>query len=145
MNGKSNPARRRYFEQRLLDAIFGKPKRHHMRVRIKDGTPMLGKSLCETCKSAGIARGQNGELVIHCNAEIFNHLRGNVPFKVSECSSFSQINSLDRYQMEAMAWNITARERGPKGFQVPAGEDRMEVIITKPKEKNDNRINWPDE
>jgi hypothetical protein len=47
--------------------------------------------------------------------------------------------------MEAIAWRIEARHRGPKGFEVPVGESDMEVIITKPKEKDANKVNWPDE
>jgi hypothetical protein len=130
-------------EDRLLDAIFNRRVKPKMRVRIKDGTPQSGKSLCMTCRDAGIVKGQNGELVIHCRADMFSHLRGNVPFRVYECTSYTQINSLDRYQMEAIAWKIEARHRGPRGFVVPAGESSMEVVITKPKERPDH-INWPD-
>ena len=137
---------RKSFEERLLDAIFGKVRRKiHMKVKIQDGTPEFGRSLCYTCKNASIVKGQNGELLVHCNAYVFEHLRNRVPFKVAECGAYLQINTPDRHEMEKIAWIVEARRRGKPGFQIPAGEDQMEVTITKPKKNNPNPIDWPDE
>jgi hypothetical protein len=116
-----------------------------MRVKVQDGTPEFGKSLCYTCKNAAIVKGQNGELVIHCNAYIFEHNRHVVPFKVAECNGYLQINVPDKHEMEKIAWIVEARRRGKPGFQVPEGEDQMEVVVTKPKKSSNNPISWPDD
>jgi hypothetical protein len=145
MNYKPEREKRPALEK-LLDAIFApRQPRRTMRVKIKDGTPEFGKSLCYTCKSAGIVKGQNGELIIHCNACMFEHCKNLVPFQVAECNAYTQLNVPDKWEMEKIAWTVEARKRGPKGFEVSAGEDEMEVVITKPKKKQGNDINWPDD
>jgi hypothetical protein len=64
---------------------------------------------------------------------------------VAECSAYGQINTLSKHEMRDIAWRIEARKRGPKGFEIPDGEDQMEVTITKPKQRNADDINWPDD
>lgn len=118
-----------------------------IQIKVKDGTPISGKSLCITCKHSGIVKGQNGEISVHCNSGVFEYRMGHVPWKVAECSKFMPSNMPYRHEMEEMAWKIEARKRGPKGFEIPAGESEMEIIITKPKHggNGDNPINWPEE
>ncbi len=55
-----------------------------MDVRVKNGTPLHGDSLCETCSRAHIARGFSEKLVV-CQA-VYPERR--VPFKIRDCTNY---------------------------------------------------------
>lgn len=105
-----------------------------LQIKISGATPKGGKPLCHSCKYAAIVSGQNCEELIFCDASgLFSQTKGLVTFKVSECSKYHPSNIPWLHEMQDMAWKIEARKRGPSGFKAPAGEDIMEVVITKPR------------
>lgn len=81
-----------------------------MGIHVKNGTPLHGPSLCETCSNAHIERGYraNEELTL-CGA---NYPMHGVRFPVRECTSYVDKNRQDLCQMEKMAWILAPR--GPK-------------------------------
>lgn len=103
-------------------------------IKINGGTPKHGKSLCHTCKNASIVKGQNLEELIICQANMFVPSKGRVTFRVAECSAYHPTNMPWLHEMEAMAWMIEARKRGPVGF---SEGQAMEIIITPPDGKRD--------
>ena len=104
-------------------------------------TPISGASLCRTCKQATFVEGQNKEEFVSCAAGIFP--KGIVPFKVASCGDYHPSNMPWLHEMEQMAWIIEARKRGQKGFDLPEGEDKMELVITKPKDHRNDGIRTP--
>jgi hypothetical protein len=102
-----------------------------MSFNVKNGTPMHGPSLCETCDRAHIVRGyRESELLVVCRATYEPERL--VPFPVRECSSYVNKNAFTLYDMEKIAWTIAPR--GPKraaGFVMPGGltEDEREFEI----------------
>ena len=61
-----------------------------MSVYMKNGTPMHGPSLCETCVRAHIEKGfSESETMIICQTTWPEH---RVRFRVCECSSFLRQN-----------------------------------------------------
>jgi len=105
-----------------------------LQLHVIGGTPKQGKSLCMTCKHAGIVRGQNMEEHIECNQGMFSSTHSRVPFRVAECSSYHPSNMPWLHEMKAIAWNIEARKRGPAGFEKPV-DGEMEVVVTPPKKR----------
>lgn len=104
-----------------------------MKFKINGATPKGGKTICLSCKQAQIVKSQNCQELIACKAGIFYASSGIVPWKVAECSSYHPTNVPWLHEMEQIAWKVEARKRGPSGFQVPEGEDVMEVVISKPR------------
>jgi len=81
-----------------------------MSVNVKDGTPLYGPSLCETCSNAHIAKGYRlGEEVAVCTATSPDR---RMRFRISECSSYVDKNRQSLYEMQQMAWILAPR--GPK-------------------------------
>ena len=115
-----------------------------VRLHILDATPKSGKTICLTCKRSTIVKGQNCEEVVLCAGPFSgNGSYGTVPFRVSSCGSYHPMNTPWLHEMKDIAWNIEARKRGPAGFTPPEGEDVMEVVIKKPREKYDPIDNVP--
>ncbi len=86
-----------------------------MPMTIKDGTPLEGESLCETCVYALILRGyrETEEEVFCC----YGQFRP-VGFKVRECTAFCSRTVPTRYEMEQIALVIpTSPARKPTGFK----------------------------
>jgi hypothetical protein len=104
-----------------------------MDVRIQNGTPLHGPSLCETCSRAHIARGYSeGELLVICQATYFEH---RMDFRVRECSDYVEKQRQTLYQMEQIAWVLAPREGKRKAGFVPAGEmkeSEIELILSEP-------------
>ena len=92
------------------------------------GLRRIGKAICVSCKHAAIVLGQNCEERI-CAARCFHS--GIVTFKVAQCGAYHPMNMSWKHEMEAMAWIVQARRRGPTGFQKPE-EGEMEVTIKPP-------------
>ncbi len=85
-----------------------------MGVHVRNGTPLHGPSLCETCVNAHIKKGfrESEELVV-CQATYPEH---RVPFRVRECSGYIEVKRQSLKQMEDMAWILA-----PKGVKRQAG------------------------
>jgi hypothetical protein len=102
-----------------------------MSVNVKNGTPMHGPSLCETCESAHIVKGyRESELLVVCRATY--EPQRCVTFPVSECSSYVNKNRQTLYEMGKIAWTVAPR--GPKraaGFVAPGAsiEDECEIEL----------------
>lgn len=97
-----------------------------MSIHIKNGTPLEGPSLCESCSRSHVVKGyrQNEQLVV-CQA-LYPERR--VRFPVRDCSNYAHKGRLTLRQMEEIAW--TLMPRGPKrkaGFATPgASTDEKE-------------------
>lgn len=90
-----------------------------MGVYVRNGTPIDGPSLCETCTNARIVRGYRlGEEAMFCTAGDPDR---SVPFRVRECNSYIDKNRQNLYEMEKIAMTITPRDRKRTGF-VPSDE-----------------------
>lgn len=107
-----------------------------LQIKISGATPVSGKSLCMTCKHASVVTGQNCEEIVLCHLFTDGGSKGRVPFRVATCGTYHPSTVPWLHEMEDMAWKIEARKRGPSGFQAPAGEDIMEIVITKPRNSN---------
>jgi len=103
-----------------------------MSVHIKDGTPLHGPSLCDTCARAHIEKGyRTSEHLVICKAQEPVH---RVTFAVSDCSDYQDKNRQTLWEMEQIAWTIAPR--GPKGragfvpsSDAPANETEIELTL----------------
>lgn len=95
-----------------------------MSVYVRNGTPIDGPSLCETCSYAHIQRGYRlSEEIVLCTA---NNPDTPVPFRIRECTSYIDKNRQSLYEMGKMAWILAPhRSKHTAGF-VPA--DQVEAI-----------------
>jgi hypothetical protein len=106
-----------------------------MRAHVKNGTPLHGPPLCETCVYAHIARGfRESEELVQCAAHEPVH---RVPFRVRECSGYLDKTRESLYEMKQIAWLLAPR--GPKraaGFlarpEPETAESEVELILTEP-------------
>lgn len=104
-----------------------------MRANIRNGTPLHGKSLCETCVNAHIARGfRESEEIVHCQATYPDH---RVSFRIRECSGFTEKKRQTLKQMEDIAWLLDPKGTSRKvGFVSPddsrKDRDRIELILS---------------
>lgn len=104
--------------------------------KVKNGTPLYGPSLCDTCSHAHIERGyRESEAVIFCQGTWPEH---RVQFQVRECSGYLETKRQSLKQMEDMAWLLSPR--GPKrraGFTPPGqgskAEDEIEIVLNREK------------
>jgi hypothetical protein len=98
-----------------------------MSVNVKDGTPVYGPSLCETCCNAHVQRGYRAsEEIVVCTAYAPSQ---RVMFRVRECTGYVDKTRQTLYEMQRVAWTISP-ERGKKtaGFVRPAGSSVEEDI-----------------
>jgi hypothetical protein len=100
-----------------------------LHIKISGETPRSGVALCKTCKYASIVIGQNCEERIICSGDMFPETRGIVRFKVAQCGSYHPINTPWKHEMEAIAWKVEARRRGPTGF---TPQDNEMIVTIKP-------------
>jgi hypothetical protein len=81
-----------------------------MRPYVKNGTPLHGPSLCESCMHAHVLRGfRESEEQVTCCFTYPNH---RVDFRVQKCNDYSEMKRQTLKQMEEMAWILALR--GPK-------------------------------
>ena len=98
-----------------------------MDARIKNGTPLHGQSLCETCSRAHIARGfGEGEVLVICQATSPEH---RVLYRVRECSNYVDLHRETLYEMRQIAWVLMPREGKRKAGFVPARDEEAEAEI----------------
>jgi hypothetical protein len=100
---------------------------------VKGGTPKGSSSLCSTCSWAHIITGyRDSEMLVICTDV---HPNVALPFKVYECSAYSDKNRPDWEQMEKLAIRIEpSASLKPVGFKVrtsvrTAGETEDEVPV----------------
>jgi hypothetical protein len=85
-----------------------------MGVHVKNGTPLDGQSLCETCTHACINRGyRESEEVVVCQVTTPER---RIRFRVRECTRYINNVSQTLYEMKKIAWVIA-----PKGSNRHAG------------------------
>jgi hypothetical protein len=79
-------------------------------VRIKDGTPVEGVSLCRTC-TWGVARKgyRTSDDELFCRLIEPNRI---VPFTVRECSAYNNRTIPTLYSMEKIAWVLLTKSAG---------------------------------
>jgi len=84
-------------------------------LKIKNGTLIEGESLCRTCRNAHIQKGfRESEEAIFCDWGQFRA----VPFKVAECTDYSNRLVPYRWELEKMALLINIDPaRQPAGFR----------------------------
>lgn len=84
-------------------------------IKIKWALPQEGEPLCRTCRHAHIQRGfRESEEAILCG---FASPLRTIPFKVAECSDYSNRTVPERWEMERMALLLNVpRARKPAGF-----------------------------
>jgi hypothetical protein len=83
-------------------------------IRIRSGTPQRCESLCNSCYWAHIQRGfAESEEVVLC---AFLRPARPVPFKVSQCTDYSDKRIPSKRDMEEIAWIIRS-----KGINRPMG------------------------
>jgi hypothetical protein len=97
-----------------------------MDIYVRNGTPLDGPSLCETCSSALLIRGyRQGEETVMCWA-VEPALR--VTFRVRECTRYTDKTRQTLYQMEKIAWTLAPRgSKRRAGFLPPGQGDREEL------------------
>jgi len=104
-----------------------------MSVYVKNGTPLHGEPLCESCANAHIERGyRETESLVFCQATYPEHA---VRFRVRECSGYTEKQKQTLWQMQKIAWILDERAGRKVGF-VPAAElekqpSELEIILDK--------------
>jgi hypothetical protein len=103
-----------------------------MSVYVRNGTPVYGPPLCETCTHGHIVKGyRETEEIVRCNIDT-PMIR--VSFRVRECSSYLDKTREPLYELKRIAWTILP-ERGKKtaGFVPPSEssdvDDDIELIF----------------
>jgi hypothetical protein len=104
-----------------------------MSVNVRNGTPIHGPSLCDSCMHAHVLRGfsESKEQVICC----FTYPNHRVDFRVYQCNDYAEVKRQTLKQMEDMAWVLMPREgKRVPGFvrpgEIPEGE-QIEIELKK--------------
>jgi hypothetical protein len=103
-----------------------------MEVRVKNGTPIHGESLCKACVHALIAHGyREGEEQVICQSTYPERL---VPFRVRECTGYTEVKRQTLKQMEDIAWVLDTKGcRRRAGFVAPnelqKGDESIGIIL----------------
>jgi hypothetical protein len=103
-----------------------------MSVNVKNGTPMHGPSLCETCTRAHVAKGfRESQVLVICGYTSPEH---RVTFSVAECSSYVDKNRQTLYEMGKIAWTVAPRQpKRVEGFVAgdasTADECEIELVL----------------
>src|SRR6185312_13401957 len=98
--------------------------------KVHGGTPRSEwNSICLSCRSAHVVRGQNNQEIVFCQVG-----RGfRVHFPVHECSLYDNKSQPALYQMHDIAWEVKSRNHGPIGF---ADSETIDVVIEPPADRN---------
>jgi hypothetical protein len=90
-----------------------------MGVYVKNGTPLYGPSLCETCENAMTVKGyRESHSVVMCEA-IYPVRQ--ITFEVRECSRYLDRARQDLREVEKIAWTLAPQgSKRTAGFLVPS-------------------------
>jgi len=79
-----------------------------MSIHVKNGTPLQGEPLCETCVFSHVKRGfRESEVLVICIAAKPAH---RVPFPIRECSVYRDKTRPSIYEMERIALILAPRD-----------------------------------
>ena len=97
-----------------------------MGIYVRNGTPLDGPNLCETCSYGFIRLGYRvGEEIVVCR---WTEPASRVEFRVRSCSAYQDKTRPNMYQMEQIAWAISpSRAKETAGF-ASAGEKLSETV-----------------
>ena len=71
--------------------------------------------LCQTCRHSTVARGANGEVLVHCHS-----LEADVRFDVVRCNEYEGRSTASLHEMKQVAWRISVdRKTKQVGFVSP--------------------------
>jgi hypothetical protein len=102
-----------------------------MSTYVKNGTPIHGPSLCDSCIYGMVVNGyRESQEVVVCNV---NTPAMRVTFPVAKCTGYVDRTRESLYEMRQIAWTIA--DRGPKraaGFVRPKlvkDEKEIEIVL----------------
>jgi hypothetical protein len=101
----------------MAGAVQRGPKEHHMRIKVRDGTPIESESsLCATCRCSTIVRGRTlDEELVLCSAMGLRSVQ--ITFKVTSCSDYADRRMPSYIEMMQDAWVLRPGSRKrPAGF-----------------------------
>jgi hypothetical protein len=105
-----------------------------MAIKMKNGTPIHGPSLCDTCTNAHIEKGYRAsEKVVVCTAHEPAHP---VQFSIRECTDYRDRTRQSLWEMEKIAWTLSPQGSKRKaGFTAPVpvgkGDNEIELILNR--------------
>lgn len=109
-----------------------------MPIYVKNGTPLNGPSLCETCSLAFIAHGyRESECVVVCQA---TEPARAMKFRVRECTSYADKIKRPLWEMQKMALILDSADlKREAGFMPPndtaSGGEKIELILDENEEQ----------
>jgi hypothetical protein len=108
-----------------------------MSVYVKDGTPLEGPLLCDSCSYGHVQKGYR--MSEHQAMCTLPWPAVKIPFRVRECSSYLDTNRENLCEMKKVAWTIQPeRGKNTAGFFQPPGkqdeDDEFEFVLNKKKE-----------
>ena len=98
-----------------------------MGVYVKNGTPLNGPALCDSCSYAHIRKGYRmGEELVVCRSTEPNT---RLEFRVRECSGYNDKTRPSMYEMERIAYPIAPqRSKEMAGFAPSASRPDEEIV-----------------
>lgn len=103
-----------------------------MPINVRNGTPLHGPSLCDTCTNAHITKGYRAsEKLMICGV---SEPARSVQFSVRECTDYRDRTRQSLWEMEKIAWLLAPSGYKRKaGFTPPAelqkGDDEIELVL----------------
>jgi hypothetical protein len=99
--------------------------------KVYGGTPVGNESRCDTCVNARIIQGYaESERIVICIGP-FDQIR--VPFKVMQCSMYEDRRLPDYETLKDIAWDVRARQNGPRaGFVMASDLNRNDSATEEP-------------